>query len=432
MADVYDRWHKSKPGPGEPECPEHKGKVASADHGKGKRWQVRYRDASGIQRKENFTKKTEADDRADDVGSELRKGLFVDPKLGKQSFRVVAEQWRENSRHRDSTAVRVRSALENRIYPTLGDRPIAAIRTSEIRGWVKELSEVIAPTTLRVDYSYIGSIFRMAMIDRLISVNPCAGVDNLPEVVHAETEPLPVPVVEALIQAIDPRYGAALRLDACTGLRQGELFGLEVEQLDFLRRELKIRQQLVYPEHDKPYLGPLKTKTSYRTVPVPQFVVDEIAEHIVKFPPRNIEIWDRTNPHKPVLRKARFLFTNHAGRPILRGRWPDIWAATVRKANTLLAGQADRERAVPLVVPDWATLHDIRHFYASVLIDAGESVKTVQRRLGHSKPSITLDVYSHLWPEAEDTSRAAVEAAFGRSVPKQSAPKVPSRTLKAI
>ena len=53
------------------------------------------------------------------------------------------------------------------------------------------------------------------------------------------------------------------------------------------------------------------------------------------------------------------------------------------------------------------TLHDLRHFYASGLIASGCDVVTVQRALGHSSATITLGVYSHLWPTAEDRTRAA-------------------------
>jgi integrase len=56
---------------------------------------------------------------------------------------------------------------------------------------------------------------------------------------------------------------------------------------------------------------------------------------------------------------------------------------------------------------DGCTLHDLRHFYASGLIAAGCDVVTVQRALGHSSATITLGVYSHLWPTAEDRTRAA-------------------------
>ncbi len=62
-------------------------------------------------------------------------------------------------------------------------------------------------------------------------------------------------------------------------------------------------------------------------------------------------------------------------------------------------------------------LHDLRHFYASGLIAAGCDVVTVQRALGHSSPSVTLDTYSHLWPDANDRTRNAaaglVEQALG-------------------
>ena len=62
------------------------------------------------------------------------------------------------------------------------------------------------------------------------------------------------------------------------------------------------------------------------------------------------------------------------------------------------------------------SFRDLRHHYASLLIHGGESVKAVQARLGHSSASITLDVYSHLWPDSEDRTRHAVDAALGRSL----------------
>jgi site-specific recombinase XerD len=61
------------------------------------------------------------------------------------------------------------------------------------------------------------------------------------------------------------------------------------------------------------------------------------------------------------------------------------------------------------------TWHMLRHPYASVLIDGGESVTVVARRLGHANPSETLRTYSHLWPDSDDRTRQVVEAAFGHS-----------------
>ena len=58
-------------------------------------------------------------------------------------------------------------------------------------------------------------------------------------------------------------------------------------------------------------------------------------------------------------------------------------------------------------------MHDLRHYYASLLIRHGESVKTVQRRLGHATAAETLDTYSHLWPDSDDRTREAVDAILG-------------------
>ena len=60
--------------------------------------------------------------------------------------------------------------------------------------------------------------------------------------------------------------------------------------------------------------------------------------------------------------------------------------------------------------------HSLRHFYASLLIRHGESVKVVQARLGHASAAETLDTYSHLWPDSEDRTRAAVDEVLGPRV----------------
>jgi integrase len=220
-----------------------------------------------------------------------------------------------------------------------------------------------------------------------------------------------------------------LYLAAASGLRQGEVFGLEVGCIDFLRREVAVRQQLVGPERGDPYLGEPKTHESYRTVPLVKSAVDALAAHLAAFPARSMEIEDRTDSRKPRRRSALLLFSNERGEAIRRGGWAHLWARMTATANGALAAehaearaawvkQGSPEGAEPglVQVTAGASMHDLRHFYASALIKHRESVKTVQKRLGHSKPSITLDIYTHLWPDDEDTTRAAVEAVLA-SVP---------------
>lgn len=429
MAEVYDRWHKSRPGKDDKLCGEHSSKtrklVPSSDHGKGKRWQVRWRDESGKQRKENFDKKADAETRAATVKADLDRGLYVDPAAGKESFRAVAERWRTSAVHRPTTASRVERGLRNHVYPMFGDRPVASIRASDIQAWIKDRSQVLAPSTLEVTYAYLITPLKTAVRDRIIASNPCDGV-RLPRQRKAEVVPLHKDAVRALIDAAAPRFRALYLLAASSGLRQGELFGLEVECIDFLRREVKVRQQLVDPDDGEPYLGEPKTHQSYRTVPLTKATVDALAAHLEQFPAQGVKIEDRTDPRKPRTRTARLLFLNQHREVVRRGAWSQVWGRTRRLAADALAeaydtahaawvrsGKPEGREPARVTIPDGASLHDLRHFYASLLIKHGENVKTVQKRLGHTKPSITLDTYTHLWPDEEDTTRAAVEAVLG-------------------
>ncbi|MGP4020171.1 tyrosine-type recombinase/integrase [Saccharopolyspora sp. 5N708] len=103
-------------------------------------------------------------------------------------------------------------------------------------------------------------------------------------------------------------------------------------------------------------------------------------------------VWDRTNPRKPRQCRAQMMFTNESGG--LMQSWQ--WTRVFRPAADV-AGLKPSE-----------VLHLLRHLYASLLIRHGESVKTVQHRLGHAKATTTLNAYGHLWPDADDTTRAAI------------------------
>jgi hypothetical protein len=78
-------------------------------------------------------------------------------------------------------------------------------------------------------------------------------------------------------------------------------------------------------------------------------------------------------------------------------------------------------------LPAGTSYHDLRHFYASLLIDHGESVKVVQRRLGHASATETLDTYSHLWPDSEDRTRDAVDSVLDASSCEPSVSQAPFR-----
>jgi integrase len=170
--------------------------------------------------------------------------------------------------------------------------------------------------------------------------SPCVDV-RLPKPAPKRVEPLATERVEALIAAMPERYRALVVLAAGTGLRQGEAFGLEVEAVDFLRRSLEVRQQLVTMPGQESYLAPPKTPASYRTIPLSQVVVDALASHLATIPVTPVEIMDATVKPAPKARTVALIFTGAAGRPLRRTRFSDVWRTAAK------AARAGRRRDLP-------------------------------------------------------------------------------------
>jgi len=156
-----------------------------------------------------------------------------------------------------------------------------------------------------------------------------------------------------------------------------------VPAIDFLGRRIHVERQLITLPRKPPRLGPLKTEASQRTIPVPAFVIDALAAHLARYPAGAQEL----------------VFTSGRGRPIARRVLIRLWRDAVDAAE----------------LPPGTTFHSLRHTYASLLIQGGESVRVVQARLGHASARETLDAYSHLFPDTEDRTREVIDAAFAES-----------------
>lgn len=394
---VDDLWYLRKRGADGARLP-------SKRHGRGKRWRVRYVDDTGRTREQLFDKKVDADRHDAAMRADVSRGVYVDQAAGKMTVQAYAEEWRKGRLHRDSTAERVERALRVHVYPVLGALPIARVRASNVQGWVKDRSAVLEPSTLRVVYSYVTSMFGTAAIDRLIGFNPCQGI-QLPDVERAD---LWVPTADQVYALSDAfaspsgkpgRFQAQPVIAAGSGLRQGELWGLELEHVDFLRRKIHVVQQIKVVGGRKPFLAPPKTPESKRTVDLSAVAAEAFAQHIAAFPMTEVEIDDETDPRRPRRRRAKLVFLNGYGDPINRSGWSHLWTPAVERAG----------------LPKGTGFHSLRHYYATVLIHGGASVKTVQLALGHTTPTITLNTYVGHWPDAIDTTRALIDSALVRS-----------------
>lgn len=348
------------------------------------RWEVRYRTPDGAERSRTFTTRRDAQRFASTVEADKLRGAWVDPRAARVTLKEYGEPWRATRVHRRSTQAQVETNLRRHVYPYFGDRPLGSIRPSEIQAWVQHRSEQLAATTVEVVCRYLASIFRTAVTDQLLLASPCVGI-RLPKRERRTVVPLTTEQVRALIDAVPDRYRALVVLGAGSGLRQGEAFGMTLDHVDFLGRRLDVAQQLILLAKLAPELAPPKTDASYRTVPLPDVVLDELAAHLAKYPATG---------------ELGLIFTDDAGAPISRTRFSsDVWRPAVAAAG----------------VPAGVGFHALRHYYASLLISEGASVKTVQARLGHASAVETLNTYAHLWPDSEDHTRAAVDRVLSGS-----------------
>lgn len=347
------------------------------------RWRARYRAPDGQEKSRTFDRRVDADRFLTSVEHSKLTGSYVDPSAGKVTFKSFAEEWRKLQVHRSGTATSVEQQLRTHVYPSIGGRPIAAIRPGEVQGLVTRLGQTLAPGTVEVIYGRVVAVFRAAVRDRVITSTPCIEVKRPSKPPQSMLEVLSTIQVLALADAMPDRYKALVLAGAGTGLRPGELFGLAVDHIDFLRGTVRVDQQLVRRrtgDGPRVELGPLKTTASYRAVPLAQTVGDAMAAHLAQWPAQ----------------AGGLVFTNERGAPIQQHPFSVVWEDGRTKAK----------------LPDWATPHDLRHYFASVLIRSGASVKVVQARLGHSSAKTTLDVYGHLFEDEEDRTRAAIDEAL--------------------
>lgn len=381
-------------------------KTKTLADGKTKAYLVRWVDPDGNHRSKQFARQKDAKDHAADVNKDLRRGSYIDPDAGNITFKAYAEQWRSNQLHRENTESRVRNDLEHHIYPIIGNRKLKTLRRSDIQALVSRLHEsgALQPSTIAIVYTRVVGVLNAAVWDKLILETPARRI-TLPSIDNDEISIPTTRQVLSMAAAVPERFRALVLAAATTGLRQGELCGLTLPEVDFLgqARHVRVRRQLITPDKGPIYIGPLKTIASKRDVPLADEAATALAEHLRKWPAR-----EHTIPTKEQLERGdpreswstwQLIFTGSNNAPVRR--------ATV--------GNVLRPVLAAHGFPPGSGLHLFRHFYASALIADGRSVKVVQSRLGHATATETLNTYSHLWPDDEDRSRKAIDGTFERA-----------------
>jgi integrase len=209
--------------------------------------------------------------------------------------------------------------------------------------------------------------------------------------------PWKIDTIVAIRAGLPRRYRLALDVGAGCGARQGEIFGLSPDDVDFdggwlhIRRQVKrVRGRAVFglPKSDKE-----------RQSPLPGWVARAVRAHLADVPAVSVALpWEDPRRGEPVT--VRLLLT------------------TPRR-NQLDADTFNRHAWHPALIGAGVTptrdtgMHALRHFFASALLDAGESIKALAEWLGHSDPAFTLRTYTHLMTSSQGRARQTFDGLFG-------------------
>lgn len=341
--------------------------IQKRDNGK---WRARYRDDAGKEHARHFDRKTDAQRWLDEQTTKLVTGTHIAPRDARTTVGEWCDTWLEGYRGHRASTVRQAEVHLQRIKATFGHMQLSAVRPSHVRTWLAQMaSEGLAPSYVYALHSRLAQVYADAVHDGLVAKTPCsrrtspAAGKQRPYVCTTEQ-------MWALHDAMPEHLRAAVLLGAFAGLRLAEVCGLRVEDIDFMRGVVSPAVQ--YPA------DPLKTDTSRTPVPVPQSLALELSAHVAT-----------------AQRRGEWMLGN-------------VWGEQLAPWTLERAIRAARDK-VPGLPPTFR-FHDLRHYLASMLIASGADVKVVQARLRHASAKTTLDTYAHLWPDADESTRAAIDA----------------------
>ncbi|SCZ08744.1 Site-specific recombinase XerD [Streptomyces sp. 136MFCol5.1] len=391
---IQDRWYKTETDTGGKTV-----RVKSDRHGTGMRYRARYVGPDGTEKSKSFPdgQKRLAEKWLSGIEADMARGQYIDPRAGRLTVRQHAERWLASLTMDPATFVSTETRIRLHVLPHLGTRSLDSLRPIHVREWLRKLQDGgLAPAYQRVIFANFNAMLSAAVDDRLIPHNPCRSSSvKAPKLEPRRIVPWQPERVLAVRSALPERYRAMVDLAGGCGMRQGEVLGLAVDDVDFAAGVVHVVRQVKLIAGRKVFALPKGGKT--RTVPLPESVARSLEHHIAQQPPTGVSLPWRSVDGSPVT--ASVLFRNIEGRAVHRVVFTcAVWRPALDKVGV----PRGRENG----------MHALRHFYASVLLDAGESIKALSEYLGHHDPGFTLRTYTHLMPSSERRTREAVNRAF--------------------
>ena len=356
----------------------------------GTRWDVEWLLPDGTKRSKTFTTLRAAKLFDGELRSARQDGEAIDPRGGKTELRVVYKSWLAA---RPDLSPKVRRGYEDnwrlRIEPKFGSWPIGRIMRENVQEWVNDMTAAgLGPRTVRWTHSVLRMTLDHALADnKLRGKNPSNDVRFPPmrETTHTYLTAVEVAKLAELCDTAGgddsraAKQGDVVAILAYTGLRFGELTGLNVEDVDLDARRIRVRRSITQLS-GRLIEGPPKSRAGRRSVPVPSRLI-------------------------PVLQHR--IEGRRAGEPaVLSPKGSRLGLENWKRAVGWRARIAELGRPTLRV-------HDLRHTYASLARSAGADMKLLQVTMGHASIIVTAHTYADLYDSDLDRVADALDGLGG-------------------
>ncbi|MBB5154027.1 site-specific integrase [Saccharopolyspora phatthalungensis] len=383
------------------------------------KWRANWRDPEGKQRAKTFRTKREASAFLAQIETQKTQGSYVSPHAGRLLFGDHAQRWMRTWNTEITTAARDGSVMRNHVLPQWAAWQLSKIDHMAVQEWITQLCEKHSRALVVECYRLTSGVLKSAVRNRLIPFNPAEEV-RIPRKRKRDTDERIISradVRSRLLPAVPQFYRAVVATAAGAGLRWGEVAGLCSDALDLDNGTLRVIRTVVEVGGHTSFKPFPKSSAGRRTVPLPSWLVEIIREHVRAWPP---------SEQGPV-------FTNTVGKPLRRTLFRSrVWKPALVRAGLLgeitqtssgaWVGSWTGEHGDPVsaefityaaVVKEVARhaqgglkFHDLRHSYATWLVDDGVPVNMVQRVMGHERSSTTLDLYTRRTDNGDRILRA--------------------------
>ncbi|GLB83501.1 site-specific integrase [Mycobacterium kiyosense] len=388
---------------------------------------------------------------ATDIEHALFRGNTFDPKAGNITFRVAAQAWLA-SRHdlkattRNSYRYMLAPVAERQgdgktlgIDAVFGGYPLNAIKREQITDWVAKLVAAgKKPATIRQNVKVVRMVLAQAVADGRIPFNPTAHV-KLPGANARPATFVTAAQVSALVAATPWPYNVMVFVAAWSGLRAGELAGLQVGDVSLPEGSpgsVRVERTVASVDGALRYLPP-KTKGSRRTVPLPADATAMLGDYLADHPHRK----NPTAPLFPALRLGgaeagvgadadTLSVAEVEARLVLD--WTQPLRHTTFYARVFRPAVARARRLSPNAgLPARLGVHHLRHSYVSLCVAAGIPPLEISRFVGHSTVTTTLGTYAHLF-ESDHSAAMHALGAIGATPAKSNVVPLRPGHMKAL